>query len=84
MLIEIVREIGPVKKTETLRKYELVSIHTGRKHLKKGIPLKDVMSMTTHTSFKAVKRYINVTKERKKPLMTEGWGAAQKSNLKAV
>ena len=88
-LIEIVREIGTLKKAETFKKYELLSIYTGRKtftslSLEKGIPLQDVMSMTTHTSFKAVKRYINVTKERKKAVMAEAWGAVPKSNLKAV
>jgi hypothetical protein len=77
--IEVVREYGTKKKAETFKKFELLSIHTGRKtfttlSLEKGIPLQDVMSLSTHSSFKAVKRYINVTKERKKTVMASAYG----------
>ena len=77
--IEIAREYGPKKETEIFKKYELLSIHVGRKtfttlSLEKGIPLQDVMSLTTHSSFKAVKRYINVTRERKKTVMAMAYG----------
>lgn len=88
--IEVVREYGTEKRSETFKKYELLSIHVGRKtftslSLEKGIPLQDVMSLTTHTSFKAVKRYINVTKEQKKAQVAKAWGAVKDDNkLKAV
>lgn len=77
--VEIAREYGTKKKVETYKKYQLLSIHTGRKtftslSLEKGIPLQDVMSLTTHSSFKAVKRYINVTRERKKTVMANAYG----------
>lgn len=88
--IEVVREFGIEKRGETFKKYELLSIHVGRKtftslSLEKGIPLQDVMSLTTHSSFKAVKRYINVTREQKKAQVAKAWGAVQDYNkLKAV
>lgn len=77
--VEIVREYGTKKKAESFKKYELLSIHTGRKtfttlSLEKGIPLQDVMSLTTHSTFKAVKRYINVTRERKRTVMAQAYG----------
>lgn len=79
-LIEIIREHGTQKKSETFKKYELLSIHSGRKSfitlcLEKGIALQDVMSLSTHSSFKSVKRYINVTKERKKTVMADAYGS---------
>ncbi len=86
--VEVAREYGTKKKIETYKKYELLSIHTGRKtfttlSLEKGIPLQDVMSLTTHSSFKAVKRYINVTEERQKAVMANAWGELP-NPLKAV
>ena len=77
--VEIVREYGVTKRIDTFKKCELLSIHVGRKtfttlSLEKGIPLQDVMSLTTHSSFKAVKRYINVTRERKKTVMAQAYG----------
>lgn len=88
--VEVVREYGTEKKAEMFKKHELLSIHVGRKtytslSLEKGIPLQDVMSLTTHTSFKAVKRYINVTKDQKKAAVAKAWGAVKDENkLKAV
>lgn len=78
--IEIVRERGIKKVSESFKKYELLSIHTGRKtfttlSLAKGMAIQDVMSLTTHSSFAVVKRYIDVTKERKKTVMAEAWGS---------
>jgi integrase len=78
--IEKIRERGTKKISVTKKKCEWLSIHTGRKtfttlSLEKGIPLQDVMSLTTHSTFAAVKRYINVTKERKKTVMAEAWGS---------
>ncbi|MBX3256458.1 MAG: hypothetical protein KF862_20140 [Chitinophagaceae bacterium] len=71
------------------KKYDLLSIHVGRKtfttlSLEKGIPIQDVMALTTHSSFKAVKRYISVTKERKKTVMAEASGKVKDNNLKVV
>lgn len=88
--IEIVRPYGLEDiSLGVYKKYELLSIHCGRKtfttlSLEKGVPIQDVMALTTHSSFKAVKRYINVTKQRKKTVMAEAWGSVNDNNLKAV
>lgn len=80
--IEIVRPYGSEDiSLGVFKKHELLSIHSMRKtfvtlSLEKGIPIQDVMALTTHSSFKTVKRYINVTKERKKVVMAEAWGKA--------
>jgi integrase len=70
-------------------KYEWLSIHTGRKtfttlSLARGMALQEVMAITTHSSYKAVKRYIDVTKDRRKIVMANAWGEVPKSKLKAV
>ena len=88
--IEIVRPYGLENVSLGMfKKYDLLSIHVGRKtfttlSLEKGIPIQDVMALTTHSTFKAVKRYINVTKERKKTVMAEAWGEVKGNNLKVV
>lgn len=88
--IEIVRPYGLENVSLGMfKKYDLLSIHVGRKtfttlSLEKGIAIQDVMALTTHSTFKAVKRYINVTKERKKTVMAEAWGEVKENNLKVV
>jgi site-specific recombinase XerD len=77
--VEIVREAGTKKIANEYDKWELLSIHTGRKtfttlSLAKGMAIQEVMALTTHSSFAAVKRYIDVTKERKKTVMAQAWG----------
>lgn len=86
--IEIVRHYG-IKKVATIYpKYDLVSIHTGRKtfitlSLEKGIPLQEVMAFSAHTTFKAVKRYVDVSEKQKKATMAKAWGEAP-SQLKVA
>lgn len=85
--IPLVREYGTTLKKWDKPKYQLLSIHVGRKtfttlSLSRGMALQDVMSITTHTSFKAVRRYIDVTKEQKKAVMAAAWGSVNK--LKAI
>lgn len=87
--IEIVREYGVKKKITLHKKYELVSIHTGRKtfttlSLEKGIAPQEVMAITGHTTYKAFKRYVDVTSKRKQTVMAQAWGTVKDKNLKAV
>jgi integrase len=87
--IEIVREFGVEKIARTHKKYELVSIHTGRKtfttlSLEKGIASQDVMAITGHTTFKAFKRYIEVTSKRKQAAMAKAWGEVKENKLQAI
>lgn len=44
----------------------------------------EVMSLTGHTTFKAFKRYVDVTNDRKKTVMAKAWGEVKDSNLKVV
>lgn len=88
-LIEKVRIKGTEIVSKTFKKYELLSIHIGRKtfttlSLSKRMAVQDVMSITGHSSFKAVKRYIDVNKERKKTVMAEAWGKVDDNKLKAI
>jgi integrase len=85
--VEIIREFGVKKVIATYPKYELISIHTGRKtfttlSLEKGIAPQDVMAITGHTTWKSFKRYVDVTNSRKKAVMAKAWGEVTK--LKAM
>lgn len=87
--IPIVRQRG-VDKVETVKKkFEVASIHMGRRtfftlSLEKGMPIQEVMSLTGHTSFASAKRYLNVTLDKKKAAVAQAWGAAKDSTLKVV
>ena len=86
--IEKVREYGAITRSAIFKKYELMSIHMGRRtfatlSLERGISSQDVMAMTGHTTYTSFKRYVNVSNERKKTVMAKAWGAT-KSKLKAV
>lgn len=87
--IEIIREYGINRKAVVYKKYELISIHTGRKtfttlSLEKGIAAQDVMAITGHTTYKSFKRYVDVTSKRKQAVMAQAWGVVKDNNLKAV
>jgi len=87
--IEIVRKRGIKTITEVFKKYELLSIHVGRKSfitlsLEKGIAMQEVMALSGHTTYKAFKRYVDVSDTRKKTVMAEAWGKIESTNLKAV
>lgn len=78
--IEKVRVYGVKKVAETFPKYELLSIHVGRKSfitlsLEKGIQIQEVMALSGHTTYKAFRRYVDVNDNRKKTVMAEAWGA---------
>ena len=86
--IEKVREYGAITKAEIFKKYELMSIHMGRRtfatlSLERGIASQDVMAMTGHLTYTSFKRYVNVSSERKKTVMAKAWGAT-KNKLKVV
>ncbi len=86
--IEKVREYGTQTRSKTFKKYELISIHMGRRtfatlSLELGIASQDVMAMTGHTTHASFKRYVHVSSERKKTVMAKAWGAP-KNKLKAV
>lgn len=77
--IEKVRMRGVTKVVESFKKYELLSVHVGRKSfitlsLEKGIAIQEVMSLSGHTTFKAFKRYVDVNDARKKLVMADAWG----------
>lgn len=80
--IEIVRYRGAKREAVVYPKYELISAHTGRKtfatlSLEKGLNAEEVMAITGHRSYASFKRYVNVTKERKKAAMLKAWGAPE-------
>jgi site-specific recombinase XerD len=77
--IEKVRTRGVKKISVVFKKYQLLSIHVGRKSfvtlsLQKGAAVQDVMSLSGHTTFKAFKRYVDVNDNQKKTVMATAWG----------
>lgn len=88
--IEIVREYGKVKKSEMFKKWQVLSIHSGRKTfitdaLSRGIAPQDVMSISGHSQWKSFRRYYEVTDQRKMAFMEKAYGAVKEDNkLKAV
>lgn len=87
--IEIVRFLGAKREAKTYRKYELISVHTGRKtfatlSLEKGMSAEEVMTLTGHKDYKSFKRYVKVTEKRKKVVMKKAWGELPGAVLKAV
>lgn len=85
--IEKVREFGAIKVSSLVPKWQRLSIHVGRKtfvtiSLEKGMPIHEVMAFTTHSTYKVIKRYIDVTGKRKRETMANVWGKVE--SLKAV
>jgi len=77
---EIVRYKGVERIATVYPKYELISIHTGRKtfatlSLENGMSAEEVMECTGHSDYKSFKRYVKVTEERKKLVIAKAWGA---------
>lgn len=78
-MIEIVRYRGAQRESKLYPKYELITIHTGRKtfatlSLEKGMNAEEVMAITGHKDYKSFKRYVKITEERKKVVMVKAWG----------
>ena len=48
------------------------------------MPIQEIMGLTTHFSFKAARRYIDVTKEQKKAAVAKIFGEVPKGNLKVA
>lgn len=88
--IEIVRFRGNQREAIIYKKYELIGVHTARKtfvtlSLEKGMSTEEVMSISGHSDYKSFKRYVHVTEQRKKTVMSKAWGiAAIETKLKAV
>jgi integrase len=77
--IEIVRYKGAVKIPTTYPKYELMSVHVGRKtfatlSLLKGMNYEVAMSITGHKDYKSFSRYVRVAQKEKQIAMSKAWG----------
>lgn len=87
-LIEIVRFRGVKREAVTYPKYELLSIHSGRKtfaslSLEKGMSTQQVMAIGGWKDYKSFERYVSVTEKLKIVSMNKAWGDNTKK-LKAV
>jgi integrase len=76
--VEIVRFKGVTREAIVYPKYDLISVHTGRKtfvtlSLERGMSAEEVMTITGHTDYKSFKRYVKITEERKKVVMLKAW-----------
>jgi len=80
--IEIVRFKGAERITTIHPKYELISIHNGRKtfatlSLEKGMNAETVMKLGGWSDYKSFSRYVNITENVKRKAMTSAWGAPE-------
>lgn len=77
--VEIVRFQGAKRIATVSPKYELISIHNGRKtfaslSLEKGVDAETVMELGGWSDYKSFKRYIKITEQRKRNAITGAWG----------
>lgn len=77
--IEIVRFKGAERITSMHPKYELISIHNGRKtfatlSLEKGMNAETVMKLGGWSDYKSFSRYVNITENVKRKAMANAWG----------
>lgn len=76
--VEVVRFKGATRIVENYPKYELISVHTGRKtfctlSLERGMSAEQVMAISGHKDYKSFKRYVNVTNEIKTQAVLKAW-----------
>lgn len=77
--IEIVRFKGAERITTMHPKWELISIHNGRKtfatlSLEKGMNAETVMEIGGWSDYKSFSRYVNITENVKRTAMSKAWG----------
>ncbi|MDN3658918.1 site-specific integrase [Ferruginibacter paludis] len=77
--VQIVRFRGSKREEISHPKYELISVHTGRKtfctlSLEKGMSAEETMQISGHRDYASFKRYINITEQRSKIVMKKAWG----------
>lgn len=77
--VEIVRFKGAERITTMHPKWELISIHNGRKSfatlsLEKGMNAETVMEIGGWSDYKSFKRYVNITENVKRNAMSKAWG----------
>jgi len=88
--VEKIRMYGNRESRIVYPKYELISMHVGRKtfctlSLEKGMSAEEVMEISGHTDYKSFRRYVDVTNRRKRETMRNAWGGiVPESKLKAV
>lgn len=85
--VEKIREVGVKRETSEPEIYKVMSIHMARRtfitlSLERGMPIQDVMALSGHVTYKAFRRYVEITKQRKVASMSQAWGSAP--SLKVV
>lgn len=88
--VEVNTKTGTKTESVVCPKYELISMHMGRRvftslTLAKGGAMQDVMNLTGHKKFASFKRYVSISKTQKQNTMNL-WGeiAQPKTKMKAV
>lgn len=87
--VQIVRFRGNRREENTYPKFELISVHTGRKtfatlSLEKGMSAEEVMEIGGWETYASFQRYVKVTEKRAKVVMRKAWGEIPMNKLKAV
>lgn len=78
--IVVTRKYGVKSESITYPKFELLSIHCGRRtfvtlSLQKGIPAQVVMKLSGHKTWAAFRRYVEVSEQHKRDEVAKAWGA---------
>jgi integrase len=78
--IVVTRKYGVKSESITYPKYELLSVHCGRRtfvtlSLQKGIPAQVVMKLSGHKTWAAFRRYVEVSEQHKRDEVAKAWGA---------
>ncbi|MBX2939914.1 MAG: site-specific integrase [Ferruginibacter sp.] len=86
--VEVVKFYGAKRESNVYPKYELITMHTGRKtfctlSLERGMNAEEVMKISGHRSYASFSRYVKITEQRSKVVMSKAWGEL-KSILKAI
>lgn len=76
---EKVRYKGPQRVSIVKPKYSFITVHTGRKtfvtnSLTLGMSAEEVMECTGHKDHRSFARYVLITEEQKKKVLTKAWG----------
>jgi len=77
-MVEVVTQHGEKKSVKAVPKYELITMHVGRKtfctlSLRKGMSIVETMSVSGHKDYRSFARYVAVEDEEKKRAMKKAW-----------
>ena len=78
--VKIVQYKGSTREETTFKKYEVIGSHTARRtfislSLQKGMSAEVIMSITGHTTYRMMQRYLKIADSKKRDEMDKVWGS---------